>query len=283
MDTVSWLGLRTAARLGIARRVRLRVEGLDHVPATGPVLIASRHYHHLYDALALLTVIPRPLHFFVALDWVHGRWGRRVMEGACRAARWPVVLRQEELLRQAQEHPGRAAYRPDETSRYLRQGMAEATALLRAGRAMAIFPEAYPNVDPRYTPKHGDAFLPFRPGFARLAMMAARDGQTRVPVVPAGLAYADLAGADAGRTDAGSTADSLWLRGRAQVTLRFGAPMEIGVGRVGDGGQPTAADIVEAVEHKVRALSRWAPQVVGAQREPVARADEAGRAAVTLR
>ncbi|MDQ3700533.1 MAG: 1-acyl-sn-glycerol-3-phosphate acyltransferase, partial [Chloroflexota bacterium] len=171
MDTVSWLGLRTAARLGIARRVRLRVEGLDHVPAAGPVLIASRHYHHLYDALALLTVVPRPLHFFVALDWVHGRWGRWVMEGACRAARWPVVLREEELIRQAREHPGRVAYRPDETSRYLRQGVAEATALLRAGRAVAIFPEAYPNVDPRFTPKQGAAFLPFRPGFARLAMM----------------------------------------------------------------------------------------------------------------
>ncbi len=263
VDTVCWLGIRSAARLGAARRICLHVEGLDHVPARGPVLIASRHFHHLYDALALLTTVPRQVHFFVALDWVHGRSGRRFMEGLCRAARWPVILRQEEIARQAREHPQGPAYRLDETSRYLRQGIAEATALLRAGRALVVFPEGYPNIDPRYTPKQGAEFLPFRPGFARMAALAARDGRAPVPVVPAGLSYS-VAPGEAGRRDVptpggpapGDLSDALWLRGRWQVTLRFGRPLDAGVARGGEGAGAPLAAFVRQVEREVQALSQ---------------------------
>src|SRR5687768_4532041 len=105
-DTFSWVALRTAARLGLAGRVRLRVQGGEYVPREGPVLLASRHYHHLFDALVLLSALPRQTHFLVALDWVQGRAGRRLMEGACRAARWPVILRAEEVRRQALARAG---------------------------------------------------------------------------------------------------------------------------------------------------------------------------------
>ena len=62
------------------RKVRLVVEGLENVPCTGPVLIAARHFHHLYDGCVMMKAIPRRLHFFVALDWVRKRWLRRFME-----------------------------------------------------------------------------------------------------------------------------------------------------------------------------------------------------------
>jgi len=53
-----------------------------------------------------------------------------------------------------------------------------------------VFPEAYPDIDPRNTPKvESHASLPFRPGFARLVEMAERDEHTRVAIVPAGLSY----------------------------------------------------------------------------------------------
>ena len=39
-----------------------------------------------------------------------------------------------------------------------------------------VFPEGYPNVDPDYTPKGEGEMLPFRPGFARLAVLAAQAG-----------------------------------------------------------------------------------------------------------
>ena len=44
-------------------------------PPAGPVVLASRHDHHLLDALVLLTAMPRQAHFLVALDWVRGPAG----------------------------------------------------------------------------------------------------------------------------------------------------------------------------------------------------------------
>ena len=44
----------------IARpKVKLTVEGLEHVPGSGPVLIAARHFHHLYDGCVLMKAVPR--------------------------------------------------------------------------------------------------------------------------------------------------------------------------------------------------------------------------------
>ena len=49
--------IRGACRLA-ARRIDLRVEGLEHLPATGPAIIAARHFHHFYDGCALVAVVP---------------------------------------------------------------------------------------------------------------------------------------------------------------------------------------------------------------------------------
>lgn len=220
--------LRAGAKALVARRLDLRVEGLEHLPRQGPLLIASRHVHHLYDGCALLAVVPRPLHLLVALDWVSTPRGRRVMEWACATARWPVVLRAERL-----QQPGHSAYSGADAGRYTRQAVRDAVALLRAGRALAVFPEAYPTIDPHASPRAGgDTFLPLRPGFIRFAEIAQRDGRTRVPIVPAGLSYAP------GR--------------RWQATLRFGAPLSIEerADRVG---------VLHAVEEQVRRLSTTVP------------------------
>jgi putative membrane protein len=224
------------------------------------VLVASRHYHHLYDACVLLAAVPRPLHFLVALDWVRGRRGRRLMEGVCGIARWPVVLRADELARpQAAgrapavrpprvanargrgNRPAALAYGLDEAPRYLRRGARDAAALLRAGRALVVFPEGYPNVDPDFTPKGEDgAFLPFRPGFARPAAIAQRGGRTRVPIVPAGLEYVP-AGGEAG------PGQRTWQGTHWRVALRFGPPLTLDT-------SSSAGQVATAVERRVREL-----------------------------
>ena len=119
----------------------------------------------------------------------------------------------------------------------LRSATRLATDLLRAGETLVIFPEAYPNVDPFPTPKaDGRAFLPFEPGFAKLAQLAERDGVTQVSVVPAGFAYEQLAAGP---------------RPRWRITLRYGEPL-----RIAPRATPAeVAAFVAQVERAVHSLS----------------------------
>jgi putative membrane protein len=172
-----------AARIA-ARRLDLEVCGLEHLPATGPVVVVARHRHHLFDGVALLAAARRRLHLVVALDWARTRGERVLMEWAVRAARWPALLRDDALAAVP------SAFRPAEAPAYRLRAIRLAVDLLVAGRALVVFPEAYPNVDPRYTPKlTADEMLPFRPGFATIRSLAARRTGADVPVVPAGLEY----------------------------------------------------------------------------------------------
>ena len=55
----------------LRRWLRLEVEGREHVPMRGPVLIASTHQSHA-DSPAIGTAVPRPMHFLGdrrLIDW----------------------------------------------------------------------------------------------------------------------------------------------------------------------------------------------------------------------
>jgi 1-acyl-sn-glycerol-3-phosphate acyltransferase len=180
---ISVLVLHKGSWVIARRKVKLVVEGLENVPRNGPVLIVARHFHHLYDGCVLMRAVPRRLHIFVALDWVRKPWLRSFMELACSTVDWPIVLRAEQLNENAVMHSETAsrAYSFDEARSYLRHAMKDSIRLLRDGEALVVFPEAYPDIDPRNTPRgENHASLPFRPGFAKLVEMAERDEQTRV-------------------------------------------------------------------------------------------------------
>lgn len=215
---MAWRSLRTAGKLAIKRGLDLRVEGAELVPASGPAIVAAHHVHHLYDGCALLATVSRPLHILVALDWVQNTAGRLAMERLCAAARWPVVLRRD----------GPSAVGEGSAAVALRHALRESLDLLAEGRLVVVFPEAYPGIDPGFTPKQSeDEFLPFRPGIAKLALLAARRGIV-APVVPAGFAYE--------RGD------------RWRATLRFGAPISIASSDSIDG-------LLREIETRVRCLS----------------------------
>ncbi|MDQ3547894.1 MAG: 1-acyl-sn-glycerol-3-phosphate acyltransferase, partial [Chloroflexota bacterium] len=219
--------LATGAKVLGARGMDLRVEGAESLPSSGPVLVAARHFHHLNDGCAIVATAGRPVHILVALDWVKGRFGRSMMERACGMARWPFVLRDDALVGES----AGSAFRASESRQYLRRAVGESVDLLRAGELLVVFPEAYPNIDPAYTPKRDDTtFLPFRPGFVRLVELAERDGQTRVPIVPVGFAYEPSPGK------------------RWQVVMRIGAPVWLD-------GVTDRARVVRSIEDQVRTLS----------------------------
>ena len=224
--------LRSASHVVARRKLHLRVEGLDNVPEKGPVLLAARHFHHFYDGVVLMDAVPRPLHILVALDWVDSQPLRRLMEWATRTAGWPAVLREEGLTRDDRgfiPHP-RSAFRRDEVERYRLRSIRDSVGFLCAGRAVVIFPEGYPNVDPRFTPKRSDdEFLEFRSGFTTVVSIAQRRLQTTVPIIPTGLAYERGA--------------------RWRVVVRFGAPLYWNA-------TPARAELIRTVQRRVEILSR---------------------------
>jgi putative membrane protein len=207
-NAIAWWALRTQV-------ASLQVDGLANVPASGPVMLVARHFHHLLDGSVLVRRVPRPVHIVVGLDWAKDERERRWMERACRAAGYPIVLRPRTL-------GTRDGFARDELLRYTRAAMRDAVSLLRAGRVVLVFPEGYPNVDPAFTEKAGDdAFLPFADGYRRMIAAAERDGVTRVAVVPVGFRYA---------------------RGEKwSIVARI--------------GEPRFGDDARAVEHAVRELS----------------------------
>ena len=211
--------IRAACRLA-ARRITVRIEGLEHLPASGPAIIAARHFHHFYDGCALTAAVPRPLKILVTLDWVENAVGLRLMRMACQIANWPVVGRRDARMRHGEATAAR---------RQLLPATRACVDLLRAGQLLLVFPEGYPTIDPSFTPKTGDeAFLPFQPGFVRFAALAEGDGTTRVPIIPVGLEYQ--------RGD------------RWRVTIRFGRP-------VTRSPELSIRDYVSAIEDQVRRLS----------------------------
>ena len=72
----SWLlrALRPAGRAVLRRRWDIRVHGAEHVPATGPAIIASNHLG-LLDGPLLAGFAPRPVHALTKKEMFDGHTG----------------------------------------------------------------------------------------------------------------------------------------------------------------------------------------------------------------
>lgn len=175
-----------------AGRLETKAVGLDRVPQRGPAILVARHYHHLYDGVALYQVIPRHIHILVTLDWARNRFIRYFMESAIGLARWPVILRHDALSvgPGGMRHQKDSVFTAADVHRYQRKAMRDSVALLAEGKALIIFPEGYPNIDPNYTPKKGaDELLSFKPGFAAIVAAAEKKLGEGIPVIPVGIHY----------------------------------------------------------------------------------------------
>jgi 1-acyl-sn-glycerol-3-phosphate acyltransferase len=56
--------LRRPARAALERWFDLRIEGLEHLPARGPYIVAANHHNYL-DGVVLAVALPRPIGFLV--------------------------------------------------------------------------------------------------------------------------------------------------------------------------------------------------------------------------
>jgi 1-acyl-sn-glycerol-3-phosphate acyltransferase len=148
--------LRGPLRQALSRWFDLRVDGLEHLPASGPYLIAANHHNYL-DGVVLGVTVPEPISFLVM----------------------PRVWRATPL------HPmfhRNIRSIPIDLDRADVGALRRALRILQEGRVVGIFPEGPFSVRGR-----------FEPGLLGVALLALRSG---VPVVPAGIrgTYEALAG-----------------------------------------------------------------------------------------
>jgi 1-acyl-sn-glycerol-3-phosphate acyltransferase len=134
---------------GIARTVfGLRVEGIQHVPATGATILAPNHVSYL-DPVLVGCAVSRPVHFMAK---------RELFEAPVLG--WLI--------------PRLNAF-PVTRERVDPSTVKHTLSLLAAGQAVTIFPEG--------TRGRGDRLGPVRPG---IGVIAARSGAPVVPVFHAG-------------------------------------------------------------------------------------------------
>ena len=143
--------------------LRLRIEGLEHVPKTGPVLVVANHLHNT-DPVLVSVAFPRPLHYMAKQELF----------------RIPVI---SAIIR-------RVGAFPVDRQKADRAAIRRAEATLRHGIAVGMFPEGTRSVT--------RALKRALPG---AAMLALRSGAPVVPVAITGTERLPGNGAKARRRD----------------------------------------------------------------------------------
>src|SRR2546422_4641371 len=148
--------LRGPVRKALARWFDLRIDGLEHLPSSGPYLIAANHHNYL-DGIVLGVAAPEPISFLVM----------------------PRVWRATPLHPMFHRHIGSI---PINLERADVGALRRALSILQQGGVVGIFPEGPFSVRGR-----------LESGLPGVALLALRSG---VPVVPAGIrgTYEALAG-----------------------------------------------------------------------------------------
>lgn len=181
IENFAWRTLRFLARLTLVGR-RYKSQGFELIPSQGPVILAPQHIHHLDDGRVLLALVPRPIRFLVALDWVPSQRWRQAMETLCQLAGWPVIVRPNEFSRPS------LVYGYPEAQGVLVRGLREAYSRLCQGQALVVFPEGYPLIDPHLPGRRQNSQSLYE-GAVWLAQRTAHMLRMAVPIVPIRIVY----------------------------------------------------------------------------------------------
>jgi 1-acyl-sn-glycerol-3-phosphate acyltransferase len=148
--------LRAPVRRVLDRLFAFRVEGVEHLPVAGPVIVAANHHNYL-DGVVLAAASPRPISFLV-------------MPRVWRATPFHPFLHR------------RIGSIPLNVSRPDLGALRRALSAVGEGRVLGIFPEGPFSLNGR-----------LEPGLPGVGLLALRSG---APVVPAGIhgTYAALVG-----------------------------------------------------------------------------------------
>lgn len=143
---------------------RIEVVGLEHVPASGPLVVAANHQNALVDPMLLLAVVPRRLRPLAKAPLF----------------RHPLIA---PFLRLAGAIPVHRRQDPGSDPARNVEMFRAAAARLAAGEAIVIFPEGVSQAEP--------VLMPLRTGAARILLQgeAAAPASGRPTLLPVGVTF----------------------------------------------------------------------------------------------
>jgi 1-acyl-sn-glycerol-3-phosphate acyltransferase len=163
--------LRAFGRLALRWFYRdIEVLGLEHLPARGPVLLASNHPNALVDALVIGCTLQRPVTLTAKATLLENP-----------ITRWLLRSVGVVPLRRASDDASRSSGVPLDPARNA-AAFAAVLDALQAGRLVLLFPEGKSHSEPE--------LAPLKTGLARMALMARDERQVRgLPIIPVGLTF----------------------------------------------------------------------------------------------
>jgi glycerol-3-phosphate O-acyltransferase / dihydroxyacetone phosphate acyltransferase len=191
------------------------VQGGDHIPARGPILVVANHPNALVDALLVGTAIPRRV-----LITAKATLFEHPLLAPLFAAVGVVPLRRAKDERASSGRDPLAA-RNDDTFQLV-------TEALGRGGAVLVFPEGISHDHP--------ALAPVKSGAARMALRAREVGTRGVKVLPVGLVFEEKE------------------RPRSRALVRIGKPIDLDALH-GDGEIVSSASLTAHIEGALREVT----------------------------
>lgn len=250
---------------------RVELDGIERVPAAGPLLLCANHADALADAVIVQATMPRPVHPLARSGLFE------------HAALRPLLAAQQAVPIYRRQDSGSDTARNEES-------FARCHELLARGEALLIFPEGQSHSDPR--------LRPIKTGAARLALGALERNGTPPALLPIGLTFgrkgrfrssvlvrigepvAVAVRAGESAEDAVRRTTAALQRGLESVTVNVDSPAELELlqrvrrffafrHRGGD-RERRLANRLRALHH-VQEVHRWTRELAPAETEALAR------------
>ena len=168
---IAYRVLRGFGRLALRWFYRdIEVLGIERLPATGPVLLASNHPNALVDALVVGCTLHRPVTLTAKATLLENPITRALLRAAGVV---PLRRASDDIAKRGSPgilDPSRNA-----------SAFAAVLDALELGRAVLLFPEGKSHSEPE--------LAPLKTGLARMALMAGEERHLDVPIVPVGLTF----------------------------------------------------------------------------------------------